>query len=91
MTLLVDEPPCVCSVEAANPHRGGEFGVEVPKVYPMLGDGSWRQRLPVSNAATGSTVNCPQSLVAPDVLGSGLRVNPPNLTVTPCRHTKDEA
>ena len=57
IVLLANELPCVCSVEATNPHRGDEFWIEVPQVHAMLGARLGFQRLPVRDATAGLAVN----------------------------------
>jgi hypothetical protein len=74
MHSFVDELPRIGAIESANAYGSYELGVEVSKVYSVLGTRNGLQRLPVRDAATGTTVNGAQSPVAPDVLGSGLRM-----------------
>ncbi len=74
MHSFVDELPRIGAVESANAYGSYEFGVEVSKVHSVLDTRNGLQRLPVRDAATGTTVNGSQSPVAPDVLSSGLRM-----------------
>jgi len=65
---LVDEFPCVGTIETANTDCSNELGIEVPKIHTVLAARSWLQRLPVGHAPTALAMDRPQSFVSPDVL-----------------------
>jgi hypothetical protein len=87
MKLLIEELPGIRPVESTNFDGCDKFGIEIAEVYAVPGSPSWRQRFPVRDAPTGSTVNGAQSLVSPNVLRGGLWVafdfDRPELEVDP--------
>src|SRR5580765_5419258 len=68
---LVDELPGIGAVEAPDPDRGDQAGVEVSEVHAVLGAWNGVERLPVRDAATGSAVHRPKRPVALDVADEG--------------------
>ena len=71
---LVDEFPCVGTIETANTDCSNQLGIEVPKIHTVLAARSWLQRLPVGHAPAALAMDCPQSSVSPDVLCGSFRM-----------------
>jgi hypothetical protein len=72
--LLVEKLPRAGAVEAADPHRGNEGGVEIAEVHTVLGARLARQRLPVSDTPADVAADVAERAVTPDVFRRGLRM-----------------
>ena len=83
----VDERPSVRSIETAYLNRLLKTWIKVVEVDTVLAAWLRREWLPMRSASAGLATHSTQRLVAPDVLGSVLRVslyaNRPELVVGP--------